>query len=127
MSTPPELMRRLDRKLDIRRGMSLSYDDLALLVASGAYAKLQDATREYQERQCLEHAAQNPSTSGAITPCTDGPAETSKSSGMIGSENGSEALARAQTTLRVVESPSTSTTSRRRAANTFPPQTGAVR
>jgi hypothetical protein len=53
----PELMRRIDRKLDIQRGLSLTYDDLALLVACGAYARLQDAAREYRERQCLEHTA----------------------------------------------------------------------
>jgi hypothetical protein len=37
VSALPDLMRRIDRKLDIQRGLSLSYDDLALLVASGAY------------------------------------------------------------------------------------------
>jgi hypothetical protein len=43
MTALPDLMRRLDRKLDIQRGLHLTYDDLALLVASGAYAKLQEA------------------------------------------------------------------------------------
>ncbi len=55
-------MRRMDRKLDIQRGMALTYDDLALLVASGAYAKLQDANREYWEHQCREHVARSRST-----------------------------------------------------------------
>jgi hypothetical protein len=32
----PDLLRRIDRKLDIQRGMTLTYDDLALFVASGA-------------------------------------------------------------------------------------------
>ena len=47
MSALPDLMRRIDRKLDIQRGLSLSYDDLALLVATGAYGTLQTATREF--------------------------------------------------------------------------------
>lgn len=42
----PDLMRRLDRKLDIQRGMSLTYDDLALLVATGAYAVLKQAAED---------------------------------------------------------------------------------
>jgi hypothetical protein len=42
----PDLMRRLDRKLDIQRGLHLSYDDLAMLVASGAYAALKQAAED---------------------------------------------------------------------------------
>jgi len=50
MTALPDLMRRLDRKLDIQRGLHLSYDDLALLVASGAYATLQQAAED-EERE----------------------------------------------------------------------------
>jgi hypothetical protein len=46
VSALPDLMRRIDRKLDIQRGLSLSYDDLALLVASGAYAKLRQSVED---------------------------------------------------------------------------------
>lgn len=47
----PDLMRRLDRKLDIQRGLSLTYDDLAVLVATGAYAKLQEAEEDEARAQ----------------------------------------------------------------------------
>src|SRR4051794_15086504 len=39
-------MRRIERKLDIQRGLSLTYDDLALLVASGAYERLKQAAED---------------------------------------------------------------------------------
>lgn len=44
----PDLMRRLDRKLDIQRGLSLSYDDLALLVETGALDDLRQAAEDEQ-------------------------------------------------------------------------------
>lgn len=100
----PDLMRRLDRKLDIQRGLHLSYDDLALLVASGAYATLQDATRKYLETQCRKHIARSRSISGESSPSTQGPAETSKSSGTTETDAGNEALARAQQTLQLAAS-----------------------
>jgi hypothetical protein len=78
----PDLMRRLDRKLDIGRGLHLSYDDLAVLVATGAYAKLQEANREHLERQCREHVARTRSISGVTSPSIPGQGGTSKSSGM---------------------------------------------
>lgn len=124
MSSLPELMRRLDRKLDIQRGLHLSYDDLALLVATGAYAKLQDATREYRDRQCREHVARSHSINGATSSSTQERGETSKSSGTTETEDANEALARARRTLRVVESPSTGNTSKRRAVSTSRRSTG---
>ena len=96
----PDLMRRIDRKLDIQRGMTLTYDDLALLVTSGAYATLQNANLRYLERQCQEHVARNRSTSEASLPSTRVQDATSKSCGMIPQESASEALARAQATSR---------------------------
>ena len=90
----PDLMRRLNRKLDIQRGMTLTYDDLALLVASGAYGTLQAATREYLEHQCREHVARSRSISAEPSASTPDPDETTKSFGMT--ESASEALARAQ-------------------------------
>jgi hypothetical protein len=117
VSALPNLMRRIDRKLDIQRGLSLSYDDLALLVATGAYARLQEASKEYRERQCREHVARTHSISGASTGSTPDPDETSKSSGMTPSESANDALARAQRTLTPAASPSTGTISARPGAN----------
>lgn len=96
----PDLMRRIDRKLDIQRGMTLTYDDLALLVMSGAYATLQNANLQYLERQCQEHVARNRSTSEASLPSTRAQDATIKSCGTIPQESASEALARAQATSR---------------------------
>jgi len=117
-------MRRIDRKLDIQRGMALTYDDLTLLVASGAYAKLQDANRQYLERQCQEHVARSHSTSEEHMPSTPGQGATSKSSGTIPNESASEALARAQATLRPGALPSIGSTSRAKAGG--PPARRAV-
>lgn len=52
-----DLLKRIDRKLEIRRGMTLTYDDLALLVATGAYGALQTAAREELEQECRTHLA----------------------------------------------------------------------
>ena len=111
MSALPDLMRRLDRKLDIQRGMTLTYDDLALFVASGAYAALQNATRDYLERQCREHVARSHSISGEASRSTRDLAATTRSSGMTANDDGSEALARAQATLKPRRSRSTGTIS----------------
>lgn len=114
MTALPDLMRRLNRKLDIQRGLSLSYDDLALLVASGAYATLQEATRQHLERQCREHVARSRSTREETTPSTKGPVETLRSSGTTETDDANEALARLQRTLRQGRSHSTNTTSGQR-------------
>ena len=127
MISPPDLMRRLDRKLDIRRGLSLTYEDLELLVATGAYAKLQEAVREYRERQCLEHTARGPSTNGATSDSIPERGATSKSSGMTESESGSEALARAQRTLTPERPLSTGNISTLPVGNTRPRSAGRVR
>jgi len=107
----PDLMRRIDRKLDIQRGMTLTYDDLALLVTSGAYATLQTENLRYLERQCREHVARNHSISEADTLSTPGPGVIMKSSGTISRESASEALARAQATSKPGELLSTASTS----------------
>lgn len=127
MSALPDLMRRLDRKLDIQRGLHLSYDDLAMLVASGAYATLQSATREHLERQCREHVDQSRSTNEAISASTQERGATTKSSGTTETEDAREALARAQTSLRLVGSPSIGTTSKKQAANTSRQSAGRAR
>jgi hypothetical protein len=104
-------MRRIDRKLDIQRGMTLTYDDLALLVTSGAYATLQNANLQFLERQCQEHVERNRSISAASLPSTRAQDGIMKSSGTIPQESASEALARAQATSRPGGLPSTASTS----------------
>lgn len=127
MNPLPDLERRLDRKLDKQRGLHLSYDDLALLVATGAYATFKQAANEYRESQCRKHIDQARSTSEETMPFTPGQGETSRSSGMTTGESGSDALARAQKTLRLVESPLTGTTSAKRGANTSRQSAGKAR
>ena len=107
----PELMRRIDRKLDIQRGMTLTYDDLALLVTSGAYATLQNANLQYLEHQCQKHVARNRSISEASLPSTRGQDATTKSSGTTAQESASEALARAQAISKPAGLLSTASTS----------------
>src|SRR5690349_17740206 len=106
MTGLPDLERRLDRKLDIQRGLHLSYDDLALLVATGAYAAFKKAANEYRERQCREHVARSHSISGGNTGSIREKGGTSKSSDTTPSEDANESLARALRTLRPVSSPS---------------------
>jgi hypothetical protein len=113
-----DLLRRIDRKLDIKRGLTLSYDDLALVVASGAYAALQRANLQQLEFQCQEHVARSHSIDEENTRSFREMDATLKSSGMTDSSDASEALARAQRTLMPAKSRSTSTTSLPPAANT---------
>jgi len=112
----PDLMRRIDRKLDIQRGMTLTYDDLALLMMSGAYATLQNANLQYLERQCQEHVARNRFINVASLPSTRVLDATTKLSGTIPPESASEALARAQATSRPDGLLSTASTSPQMAA-----------
>jgi hypothetical protein len=109
-------MRRIDRKLDIQRGMTLTYDDLALLVTSGAYATLQNANLKFLERRCQEHVEQSRSISEENLPSTRAQDATIRSSGTIPQENASEALARALATSRPGGLPLTASISARTAA-----------
>jgi hypothetical protein len=52
--TLPALMRRIDRKLMIGRGMHFTADDLKTLVASGGYAALAAALTKETESKCRE-------------------------------------------------------------------------
>ncbi len=104
-------MRRIDRKLDIQRGMTLTYDDLALLVTSGAYATLQNANLQFLERQCQEHVERNRSISAAGLPSTYAQDGIMKSSGTTPQESASEALARALANSRPGGLPLTASTS----------------
>ena len=96
----PDLMRRIDRKLDIKRGMTFTYDDLALLVTSGAYATLQHANLQDLELQCQEHVARSLNINEANLHSTRGTEGITRSSGTTGQEDASEALARAQATSK---------------------------
>lgn len=104
------LLRRIDRKLDIRRGLTLSYDDLALIVASGAYAALQHANLQQLEMQCQKHVDRSRFTDEEISHSSHGMGGTSKSSGMTETCDANAALARAQRTLMPARSRSTSST-----------------
>jgi hypothetical protein len=112
----PDLMRRIDRKLDIQRGMTLTYDDLALLVTSGAYATLQNANLKFLERQCQEHVERNHYISEGSLLSTRVRGDITRSSGRIPQEDASEALARAQAISRPGGLPSIASTSSRTAA-----------
>jgi hypothetical protein len=98
---PPH--RRRDRA---GRGLTFTDSDIDLLVVTGAYSKLRDANTEQQTRLCLERNARRHSINGDPTPSTGTPEQTgpsappiSPSSGTTTSEEGTEALQRAQRTL----------------------------
>lgn len=90
--TLPDLERRLSRRIESRRSIQLSPDDLDLLVATGAYDAFRKAVAEYQRKQCLERSARSRSISGGNTSSTRAKAGTSKSSGTIQSADANEAL-----------------------------------
>ena len=97
MIQPPDLLRKLSRKLDQRRGVQLTPAELDLLVESGAYSALAQHATRFQERQCRDRSARSRSTSAAPLPSTPGPAApTSKSSGTISPPDVNAALAQAR-------------------------------
>jgi len=109
--TPPDLLRRLSRRLEQGKGIQLSPNDLDLLVARGAYAMLTQAAADDQRNLCLQRSARSRSTSGETLRSIAEPAEPiSKSSGTIRSADASDPLARARTMLRKGASPSIATT-----------------
>ncbi len=58
-----DLTRRITRKLQIQRGMPLTYHDLALMVATGAFEALEAATAKVFQQQTAKQLA-TPSQSG---------------------------------------------------------------
>ena len=56
----PALVRRINRKLEIGRGMHFTNDDLALLVETGAYGALSQALIEQTESKCREQMEHQP-------------------------------------------------------------------
>ena len=56
----PRLTRRLARAIDVGRGISLSSEDLDLLVISGAYEVLQKAVAEVLREQAEARIAKRP-------------------------------------------------------------------
>lgn len=96
MSSLTDLDRRLSRKLEMRRGIQLTADDLDLLVTTGAYETFRRAVAEYQREVCLHRNEESRSiTEGATASSGARTATPSKSSGTTQSESASEALARA--------------------------------
>lgn len=111
-----DLARRVSRALDGERGIRLERDDLDLLAAIGANDVLQTAAAEYQRNQCQQRAARSRSINGEGSASTRDRDATTSSPGTMLEQDASEALARAQRTLRMVSTPSTrSTLSKRRA------------
>jgi hypothetical protein len=53
-------VRKIDRKLDIHRGLKMSFEELGLLVSTGAYAELQAAARKHREEECRKLQNQRP-------------------------------------------------------------------
>ncbi|WP_294292850.1 hypothetical protein [uncultured Sphingomonas sp.] len=92
-----EISRRVSKKIDDRRGVQLSADDLDLLVAAGIIGKLGEAAAEEQRNQCLQRSARSRSISAetsSSTPVATGP--ISRSSGTMPPPDASEALQRAR-------------------------------
>ena len=63
-----DLTRRISRKLEIRRGIRLTYEDLTLIIGSGAFATLQAATAKELEQQCQSHLENKPPGQPAPSP-----------------------------------------------------------
>jgi hypothetical protein len=97
MSSPPDLDRRISRKLEGRKAIQLSPTDLDLLVESGAIDVFRQFVADYQRTQCRLRSARDRSINGGNTlSIVERGGPTSKSSGMTQSESASEALAQAR-------------------------------
>ena len=117
MTSLPDLTRRMSRKIEAGRGMNLSGDDLDLLVASGAYAVLIQASIRAQEDQCRKRDARNRSISGETSAFTGEKTEqTLKSSGTMNRRDVSEAEARVVEMLKPPKRLSTLSTSKNQKA-----------
>lgn len=104
--TPPDLERRMSRKIETHKGIQLSPQELDLFVVSGAYDAYRGYVAEYQRNQCLQRSARSRSIVGGSLPSIPETDETSKSSGTIPSESANEAHQRVQTILNKGGSPS---------------------
>jgi hypothetical protein len=99
-------MRKLSRKIDQRKTVQLSPDELDLLVDCGAWEAICKAALEFQRNQCRERNARSRSISAATSPSTEGPTgPTLKLSGTTPNANASEALAQAQAMLGAASRP----------------------
>jgi len=96
---PPDLQRKFDKKIDERKTIQLSPEEIDLLVECGAYDKIVEAARDFRKKQCRERSARSRSISAVPSPSIQGQGGTSKLSGTMKPPNGSEALARAQAML----------------------------
>ena len=63
MASLTDLDRRLSRKLEARKGIQLTPDELDLLVTTGAYQAFRDAVATHQRDLCLQRSEASRSTS----------------------------------------------------------------
>jgi hypothetical protein len=95
--TLPALERRLSRKIETRKGIQLTPDELDLLVETGAYDTFRQAVAKFQREQCRQRSARSRSIKGGNSGSIAGKGgRPSKSSGTTPPESASEALARAR-------------------------------
>src|SRR5437868_5265896 len=95
--TPPDLDRKLSKKIDQHKTIQLSPAELDLLVISGAYDTFRAFVADYQRDQCQARDRQNRSTSGGPTASSSDQTErTSTSSGTTSEPDATAAAARAR-------------------------------
>lgn len=91
------LYRKFSKKIESRRGVYLSPDEVDVFVAVGAYETVAAAAIAYQVETCRERNAQSHSISEAPSASIDAMAgRTSKSSGTTSIDAANEALAQAR-------------------------------
>src|SRR5688500_12748059 len=73
---PPDLMRKLSKKIDQGKAVQLTPAELDLLVECGAFDRVCEAATEFQRKQCRERSARNRSTREALSGSTLGMAGT---------------------------------------------------
>lgn len=93
--TPPQLLSRINKALEMGREVKLSKGAIDLLIASGGYDRLVEYSAEWQKAQ-WQRQRQNPSINGAGTVSLPVPSETMKSFGTTLPEVETEQLARAR-------------------------------
>jgi hypothetical protein len=98
--SPSDLMRKLSMKIDQRKAVQLSPEEMDILVLSGGFDAVCAMAREFQRSQCQQRNDLSRFISVAPSPSTLGQGATSKSSGTTTKQDASEALARAQAMLQ---------------------------
>ena len=96
---PPDLQRKFDKKLDQRKTIQLSPEEMDLIVECGAYDKIVKAAQDFRKAQCRERSARSRSISGELSPSIPERGGTRRLSGTTKEPNASEALAQVQAIL----------------------------